>query len=108
VLDLFAYEREADQSLVVAAGVPPEWLDGSGISVKGLRTPYGLVSYSARNERGRLVLQLDGSRVPPGGVVFVWPGPQAPPRDININGKPAQWDGTELRVRELPARVVIK
>jgi F5/8 type C domain len=108
VLDLFAYEREADQSLVVAAGVPPEWLDGSGISVKGLRTPYGLVSYSARNERGRLVLQLDGSRVPPGGVVFVWPGPQAPPRDISINGKPAQWDGTELRVRELPARVVIK
>jgi hypothetical protein len=107
VLDLFAYEREADQSLVLAAGIPPEWLNGSGISVKGLRTPYGLVSYSAKNERGRVVLQLDGSRVPPGGVVFVWPGTQ-PPRDISINGKPAQWDGTELRVRELPARVVIK
>jgi F5/8 type C domain len=108
VLDLFVYEREADQSLVLAAGVPPEWLEGSGISVKDLRTPYGRVSYSAKNERGRLVVQVDASRVPPGGVVFVWPGTQAPPRDISINGKPAHWDGTELRVRELPARVVIK
>ena len=39
VLDLFAYEREGDQALVLAAGVPPAWLAGPGITVKGLRTP---------------------------------------------------------------------
>src|SRR5262249_37756967 len=108
VLDLFAYEREADRSLVLARGVPPEWLGESGVSVKDLRTPYGLLSYSLKNQGGRLVMQLAGARVPPGGLVFVWPGREAPPRDVTINGKPAQWGGMELRVRELPARIVVK
>jgi F5/8 type C domain len=108
VLDCFAYEREGDQSLVLAAGVPPEWLGGSGIGVRDLRTPYGLLSYSLKKDGRRLVLQVAGSRLPPGGVVLAWPGTQPPPREVRINGKPAQWDGTELRVRELPARVVIE
>ena len=28
-LDLFAYERDGDGALVLAAGVPPAWLDGA-------------------------------------------------------------------------------
>ena len=28
VLDLFAFERDGDHALVLAAGVPPEWLAG--------------------------------------------------------------------------------
>jgi hypothetical protein len=93
---------------VLAAGVPPEWLEGSGVTVKDLRTPYGRVSYSLKNDGGRVVLQVAGSHVPPGGFVFVWPGNEAPPRDVRVNGKPAQWRATELRIDELPARVVIK
>lgn len=109
VLDLFAYEREADQALVLAAGVPPQWLGGSGIAVKDLRTPYGALTYSLKRSDRRVVLQVSGgARVPPGGVVLAWPGTQRPPRDVRINGKSARWDGTELRVRELPARVVIE
>jgi hypothetical protein len=38
VLDLFAYERDLDNALVVAAGVPASWLRDTGIEVKGLRT----------------------------------------------------------------------
>jgi hypothetical protein len=108
VLDLFAYEREADQSLVLAAGVPPQWLGGSGIGVRDLRTPYGLLSYSLKKDGRRLILQVAGSRVPPGGVILPWPGHDAPPRDVRINGKPAPWHGAEVRVHELPARVVIE
>jgi hypothetical protein len=42
---------------------------------------------------------------PPGGVVLVWPGAQPPPR-TEVNGRPAAWDGRELRIRDLPAEVV--
>jgi F5/8 type C domain/Bacterial alpha-L-rhamnosidase 6 hairpin glycosidase domain len=108
VLDLFVYEREGDQALVLAGGIPPAWLAGSGVTVRDMRTPYGLVRYSLKNEGGGLVLQVaGGTRVPPGGFVLVWPGRQPPPRDARVNGKPARWDGTELRFHELPARIVV-
>ena len=108
VLDLVAYERERDQALVLAAGVPPAWLDGTGVAVKDLRTPYGLLGYSLRRERGNLVLTLSGgARVPPGGFVLVWPGRQPPPAVVRVNGKPARWQDGELRIHEVPARVSI-
>jgi hypothetical protein len=108
-LDLFAYEREGDRALVLAAGVSPEWLKGSGVTVKGLRTPYGPLTYSLKHEGGNLVLRVAaGARVPPGGLVLVWPGRQPPPPVARINGKEARWNGTELRVHEVPARVVVQ
>jgi len=39
VLDLFAYEDEGRQSIVLAAGIPLSWLDRRGLSVQRLRTP---------------------------------------------------------------------
>ena len=40
-LDMFAYNRDLDDALVLAAGVPTAWLQGEGIAVQGLRTPQG-------------------------------------------------------------------
>ena len=108
VLDLFVYEREADQALVLAAGVPADWLDGPGVTVRDLRTPYGALSYTAQRDGARVVVEVTGARVPPGGVVFVWPGSQAPPADVRVNGRPVHWNGAELRLEELPARIVIQ
>jgi hypothetical protein len=107
-LDLFVYEREGDQALVLAAGVAAEWLEGSGVTVKDVRTPYGPVRYSLKREGRNLVLQMaDGAQVPPGGFVLVWPGRRPPPRETRVNGKTAQWHGSELRFQALPATVVI-
>ena len=73
-LDLFVYERERDDALVLAAGVPPAWLDRAGVTVRDLRTPFGRVSYSLKRERARVVLHVAGDAAPPGGFVFAWPG----------------------------------
>jgi hypothetical protein len=48
VRSLFAYERESDESLIVAAGLAPEWLEGAGVRVNGMPTLYGTLSYSLR------------------------------------------------------------
>jgi hypothetical protein len=70
-LDLFAYEREGDHALVLAAGVPSTWLDGDGIALTGLRTPWGPLSYTLRREGGRNILRVRaGSAMPPGGLVI--------------------------------------
>ena len=78
-LDLFAYERQSDQALVLAAGVPTDWLAGPGIAVENLRTPYGELSYTLRRDGHRLMLTIAGGlTLPPGGLVFRWPYADAP------------------------------
>jgi hypothetical protein len=106
-LDLFAYEREADNALVLAAGLPREWLEGEGVAVENLRTPYGLLSYSLRSQRHRLLLKVAaGVQPPPGGLVLVWPGDQ-PAGTTRLNGTPVSWQGAELRIHHLPAEVIV-
>lgn len=77
VLDMFAFEREEDDALVIAAGLPAAWFDGEGIGVRDLRTRFGHVSYTVRREHGALHVAVEGD-VPPGGFVFPWPYLQAP------------------------------
>ena len=107
VLDLFAYPR-ADGAMVLARGIPAVWLDRAGVSIRGLRTPYGTLSYSLARISDRiaeLTLTASGS-VPPGG--FVLAGPWARPLHVTINGKPVTVQGDDVRIDELQARVVLE
>lgn len=87
-LDLLAYDRDEDSTLVLAAGVPWEWLiaDG-GVRVGNLATPHGRLSYTARavgddgrngggdrdrnggSEGGSTVPEPSGHQAPPGEAV---------------------------------------
>ena len=105
-LDMFAYERASDGSLVLAAGIPLDWLDGQGIAVDGLRTPYGRLSYSLRRDAGVLRLEVAGDALhAPGGVVLPWPY-AGRPGPVRVDGRNAGWQAGELRLHA-PARVEI-
>ena len=108
VLDLFAYERSSDRSIVLGRGIPSEWLDGEGVAIRELRTPYGSLSYSLRRNRGRAILEVDArSGLPPGGFVFAAPRGKRPV-SATLNGKPVKWQNGELHITELPAMLVVK
>ena len=107
-LDLFAYERKSDQALVLAAGVPTDWLAGPGIAVENLRTPYGELGYTLRRDGRRLMLTIAGGlTLPPGGLVFRWPYADAP-GSARINDRHHAWENREVHIRALPASVVIE
>ena len=74
--DLFAYERGADRSLVVGAGIPMHWLAAGPVAVSGLPTAYGRLDLRLRRGADdRLTLDLGGDlRPPPGGIRFAPPG----------------------------------
>ena len=75
VLDMFAYERERDGALILAAGIDPRWLQGGGVAIRGLRTPWGMLSYSlSRDAQGRVKLSVEGGIDPPGGIVLALAG----------------------------------
>jgi hypothetical protein len=83
VMDMLAYERESDSTLVLCAGIPRAWVDGDGVKVNGLRTRWGSVSYTLKQEGEHVRLYLDASalRVPPGGIEFAPPLTPAPAPD---------------------------
>jgi hypothetical protein len=72
-IDMLAYERESDDALVLGAGIPAPWLD-RGVRVRGLRTIYGPLNFSARREVNRIIVNISGVRVPRGGIVVQLPG----------------------------------
>jgi hypothetical protein len=86
VLDLFVYADRETGALVIGAGLPRSWLQGEGIKVRGLKSPYGEVSYTARDVGGRIRLDLEGSTMPPGG--YVLPDFLKDNVSVTFNGKP--------------------
>jgi hypothetical protein len=72
-IDMLAYEREEDDALVLGAGIPDSWLD-RGVRVRGLRTIYGPLNFSARRIGKRVVVEIGGVRVPKGGIVVMLAG----------------------------------
>jgi hypothetical protein len=72
-LDLFAYDRASDQSMVLAAGVQNAWLAGEGIALRDLRTPYGRLGYTLKASGGRVTFTLTQPVDPPGGLILSLP-----------------------------------
>jgi hypothetical protein len=104
------FERASDRSLVLAAGVPAEWLaKGDPLRVRGLPTHYGPLDYELRREGpGRLRLRVGGRlELPPGGLV-VAPPLAAPLRRVELDGAqvPAEERDT-FTLRSLPAEVLL-
>ena len=110
VLDMFAYEREADSSLVIGAGVRESWvMERPGVTVRRLSTHYGPLSFTMRNENGSVRVSMQaGTRIPPGGIV-VFPPFDRPPNAMLLNGIPGPRSVTGgVIVRALPAEVVFR
>jgi hypothetical protein len=111
VLDLFAYEDEGERSLVLAAGVPMAWLDGRGVTVQRLRTPYGQLSWSGRAvaRATSTVVEIDVGALriePPGGILLRGPWPRA--SRVSIDGVASGAGADAIRVPHTPARIRIE
>lgn len=101
LLDMFAFERPADETLVLMAGVPKAWTEHEGFAVKNLRTPFGPLSYSLKVEDEQVVLDVAEIKMPTGGLAVAWPEGDQPEHQSIQRGQ-ARWLGTELRITQLP------
>jgi hypothetical protein len=106
---MLAFERETDQALVVAAGAPAEWLEGNGgVSVDGLPTWYGRLSFAMRRAGDgiEIDLALTGDVMRPAGGIVLRPPGDAPLRAVLVNGRPiTRFTGAQATVEDLPAQV---
>ena len=97
-LDLLAYEREADSTLVVGAGVPFAWAnDARGVTVRGLRTWWGTLSLRESPVAGGIRVSVDGAH-PPGGIELHAPFGR-PFREARVNGRAVRTTNGMIVVR---------
>jgi hypothetical protein len=109
-LDLFAYDRESDGALVLAAGIPRSWVEAKGgTGIHGLVTAYGKLDFRLAAGADGWTAEIGGGlRVPPGGIALHGPWPGAI-ESATVGGKPLPVSGEgEIVVRELPARVEVR
>lgn len=108
-LDMFAFEREADSSLVIGAGIPENWVrEENGVWLRNLSTHYGRLSYTMQSSGNDIKITIrDGVRIPSGGLVVRSPADRAI-RQAFVNGAVALVGNGEVVVRSLPAVVTFK
>ncbi|MBL8306091.1 MAG: hypothetical protein JNM33_05310, partial [Rubrivivax sp.] len=102
VLDLLAYEREADGTLLLGAGLKPSWLEQADIAVRGLVTASGPLDFALRRQPGGWALHLERAGAP---ARLHWPGTGPLPAATRGDGTPLPWQGRELALPPAPATV---
>ncbi len=106
VLDLFAWERESDDALVIGAGWTAEWLRAGDIEVRGLVTTHGPFDLRLAHSGAGWTLEVPRALAGlAGGVRLRWP--EGLPRPQALHGGHAlRWqDDGELRLPDGPATV---
>jgi F5/8 type C domain len=106
IRSLFAYEREADQTLVLAAGLAPEWIEGSGVQVHDMPTLYGRLSYSLRSlDSETLRFEISGGLA---ARIVLRPPLAAPLLGVTVDGSPwTSFDEDSITLAHAPALVLL-
>ena len=105
---LFLYERETDQALVLAAGIPELWLEsGQEVGTSQAPTYWGTVSFSMRKVGRTLHVSISGNARPPGGIMLESPL-ASPLLGASVNGTPVSiLPNHTVAVKSLPAEIVM-
>jgi hypothetical protein len=110
VRSMVAYEREDDDALVLAAGIPAEWvMSDAGVKVRRLPTYWGILNYTLRGETADAVrLRLSGDLALPPGKIVVESPLSRPLRAVVVNGRPVEtFTAEHAVVAEFPADVLL-
>jgi hypothetical protein len=115
VRDLFVYERESDDTLVVAAGLSQSMVTTApGVTVRRLPTYYGTLDLDIRRSDHQgaaqaLTVRLGGDLTVPSGGFVIQPPADVPIQAVTVNGRSMDTFTAETAtVRELPAEVVLQ
>jgi hypothetical protein len=102
---LFAYERSADRTLVVAAGLASEWTNGPGVVVHEMPTLYGALTFSARAVDEHTFRCEIGPGVNAG--IELRPPLSGPLVGVTVNGRPHEnFDVQSVTITSTPVEIV--
>ncbi len=102
VRSMFVYEREEDQSLILAQGIPEDWLaSGESVGIEKAPTYWGTLNYSMQKLDDGLRVKVWGNVKVPGKIIFKSPI-DAPIQSVKINGSDwKDFSPSEVRLDDL-------
>lgn len=89
--------HEAPDHLALLPGAPPSWLQGEGASLTDLRTQYGRLTMTARQDGSQLRIELGPGLMSTIPVYVNWPTRERP-KSVTVDGKP-RTEQTEQGIR---------
>ena len=108
-IDLLVYERVDDGVLVLAAGLPFDWMASeTGVGVRDLGTAHGALSWHLERDGPAWTLTFTGAAAPTGGFELHWPEDQPVPARVRIDGREAKWQGHVLAIPTGARRVEMR
>jgi hypothetical protein len=110
VLSMLAFERDADDAIVLAGGVPASWLDEGDVAVTALPTRHGPLDFRLSRAGARtLVASIGGALAIPRGGIELRPPLERPLVSVEVSGRAIRsFDAEAATIRESPARVVLR
>ncbi len=106
---MFVYEDESENSLVLAAGIPQDWVTSdTGVGVTSFPTEYGDISYSLSGDSQQTILEYDSVfRTKPTKIVFSIPG-CGPIQSARLDDRPLKILGDgEVELDSPSGRVIV-
>jgi len=106
---MLAFERLDDDALILAAGVPADWLaEEPGVQVKGMPSYYGPIEYTMKAAGdGAIRVTLGPLRRWPAAGVILEPPLTQPLRHVTIDGRRTDAADARRAVLREPAREVV-
>jgi hypothetical protein len=98
--------HDGDAALELLPGAPPAWLAGDGVRISELRTAYGLLTMTARQEGARLRIALGAGLAPNVAVQVKWPSREKP-QQVWVDGQPRNDQTSDGILIERPFRELV-
>jgi hypothetical protein len=107
---MFVYEDELDHSLVIGAGLYPDWIDApEGVRVRHLPTYYGRLDYAIRKSQKGYAVELGGDLTPPAKGIRLRNFKAQSPQRVRVNGTDiTTYDNREIVIHTYPASIDIQ
>lgn len=106
----FVYEDESDSSLVIGAGLLPEWIDSpEGVEIRQAPTFYGTINYSIKKTGKFYAIDLSGDVNLPAGNIRIINFNNKAPKKVVVNGKKMTTiNSKEIIVPSFPANIKVE
>jgi hypothetical protein len=110
IRNIFVYEREYDESLVIGSGILEDWIDSKeGISITNLPTYYGTLNYSSKSEGNDVVFKISGDiKIPKGKIILKSPRSLEIKQVLINNRITKNFKKREVIIDEFPATVILR